>query len=72
MGRSISVGTRFVVPEPTILSELWTLDNVLLSPHSADHTADAWEIAMNFFLENLARFRAGKPLESVVDQNAGY
>lgn len=53
-------------------SELWTLDNVLLSPHSADHTADAWDVAMSFFLDNLARFRAGKPLENVVNQAVGY
>jgi phosphoglycerate dehydrogenase-like enzyme len=53
-------------------SPLWTLDNVLLSPHSADHTADAHDRAMTFFLENLQRFRRGEPLESVVDNEAGY
>ncbi|HET7436827.1 MAG TPA: D-2-hydroxyacid dehydrogenase [Thermoanaerobaculia bacterium] len=51
---------------------LWTLDNVLLSPHSADHTDDAHVRAMLFFIENLRRFRAGEPLENVVDKSERY
>ncbi|HEV7766501.1 MAG TPA: D-2-hydroxyacid dehydrogenase [Thermoanaerobaculia bacterium] len=51
---------------------LWRLDNVLLSPHSADHTSDAHVRAMNFFLENLRRFRAGESLENVVDKIEQY
>jgi phosphoglycerate dehydrogenase-like enzyme len=35
---------------------LYGLDNVLLSPHTADHTADWLDRAMQFFLENFARF----------------
>ena len=30
----------------------YSLDNVLLSPHSADHTSDWKERAMRLFLEN--------------------
>jgi phosphoglycerate dehydrogenase-like enzyme len=52
--------------------QLWTLDNVLLSPHSADHTADAHDRAMSFFLENLARFQRGDSLENVVDKDEQY
>jgi phosphoglycerate dehydrogenase-like enzyme len=51
---------------------LWQLDNVLISPHSADHTGDAHERAMSFFLENLRRFRAGESLENVVDKIEQY
>lgn len=51
---------------------LWQLDNVLLSPHSADQTADSHERAMAFFVENLARFRRGESLENVVDKGEGY
>lgn len=51
---------------------LWTLDNVLISPHSADHTPNAHEGAMRFFLENLRRFERGETLENVVDLEAGY
>jgi phosphoglycerate dehydrogenase-like enzyme len=51
---------------------LWSLDNVLLSPHTADHTADSHERAMRFFLENLARFERGQALRNVVDVALGY
>jgi phosphoglycerate dehydrogenase-like enzyme len=53
-------------------SPLWTLDNVLLSPHSADQTSDSHERSMTFFRENLERFRKGEPLQNVVDKSAGY
>jgi len=53
-------------------SPLWALDHVLISPHCADHTADAHDRAMAFFLENADRFQHGKPLENVVDKDAGY
>jgi phosphoglycerate dehydrogenase-like enzyme len=51
---------------------LWELDNVLISPHTADHTDDAHLRAMNFFIENLRRFRAGESLENVVDKIEQY
>lgn len=51
---------------------LWQLENVLLSPHTADHTDDSHLIAMRFFVENLRRFRAGESLENVVDKVEQY
>jgi phosphoglycerate dehydrogenase-like enzyme len=51
---------------------LWSLDNVLISPHSADRAADSHERAMRFFIENWRRFESGKTLENVVDLAAGY
>jgi phosphoglycerate dehydrogenase-like enzyme len=50
----------------------WSLDNVLLSPHSADHIAGWMESTVEFFLENFERFRRGEPLLNVVDKKAGY
>jgi phosphoglycerate dehydrogenase-like enzyme len=50
----------------------YRLENVLLSPHCADHTADWLEQAMRFFLENFERFRKGEPLLNVVNKNLGY
>ena len=53
-------------------SPLWQLENLFLSPHSADHT-DTWQDdAMRFFLENFARWDAGEALENLVDKAAGY
>ena len=51
---------------------LWQLDNVLISPHTADHTHDAHARAMSFFIENLRRFRAGESLDNVVDKVEQY
>ena len=48
------------------------LDNVLLSPHCADHTPDWTEQGMRFFLAQFQRFSAGQPLENVVDKARGY
>jgi phosphoglycerate dehydrogenase-like enzyme len=50
----------------------YRLDNVLLSPHCADHTADWLEAAMRFFVEQYQRFRRGQPLLNVVDKQLGY
>ncbi len=50
----------------------YKLQNVLLSPHSADHTVGWRDLAVKFFLENFARFAKGEPLENVVDKHAGY
>ena len=51
---------------------LFDLDNVLLSPHTADHTATWRDEAMAAFLENLRRYLAGEPLRNVVDKASGY
>ena len=53
-------------------SPLYKLENVLLSPHCADHTADWLDQAMRFFIRNYARYAAGEPLLNVVDKKAGY
>jgi len=50
----------------------WGLSNVLLSPHCADHTATWTDEAMQFFLENLTRYRSGQPLLNLVDKKSGY
>lgn len=50
----------------------YKLDNVLLSPHSADHTAGWRDLAVQCFLDNFARFAKGEALENVVDKHAGY
>jgi len=50
----------------------YTMENVLLSPHCADHTSDWLDQAMNFFLEQFERFRQGEPLRNVVNKRLGY
>lgn len=50
----------------------YKLDNVLLSPHCADHTSDWTEQAMRFFLAQFERYRKGEPLVNVVKKELGY
>jgi phosphoglycerate dehydrogenase-like enzyme len=50
----------------------YSLENVLLSPHCADHTPDWLDNAMRFFLAQLERFNRGEPLLNIVDKRLGY
>jgi phosphoglycerate dehydrogenase-like enzyme len=50
----------------------YRMENVLLSPHCADHTTGWMELAVKQFIENFERFRNGQPLEYIVDKSAGY
>jgi phosphoglycerate dehydrogenase-like enzyme len=50
----------------------YNLENVLLSPHCADHTPDWLDNAMRFFMAQFQRFRRGEPLLNVVDKKLGY
>jgi len=50
----------------------WRMENVLVSPHCADHVPGWLDPAMRLFLDNLERFRRGEPLLNVVDKQRGY
>ena len=50
----------------------YTLDNVLLSPHSADQTSDWKERTMRLFIDNFRRYQNGEPLLNVVNKKLGY
>jgi D-2-hydroxyacid dehydrogenase (NADP+) len=53
-------------------SPLWSLDNVLITPHTAGVTEGLWERHYRLIAENLKRFRAGQPLLSEVNKKEGY
>lgn len=50
----------------------YSLQNVLLSPHCADHTPDWTHNAMRFFLAQLQRFNRKETLFNIVDKRLGY
>jgi phosphoglycerate dehydrogenase-like enzyme len=60
-------------PLPTD-SELWSMPNVLLTPHSAgmNPDIDSRESTFGFFLANLERYQQGRALRSVIDKRLGY
>jgi phosphoglycerate dehydrogenase-like enzyme len=53
-------------------SPLWTLENVLMTPHSAALTEKQWDRHYAFFSENLRRFKSGEALLGIVDKKKGY
>ncbi len=68
-GAALDVFDNEPLPEGHLF---YRLENVLLSPHSADHTVGWADLAMRVFLQNFERFRNGQPLQNIVDKKAGY
>ena len=50
----------------------YKMENVLLSPHCANHTPVWHDEAMNLFIAQFERFRKGEPLLNVVNKKQGY
>ena len=67
-------GLDVFATEPLPLdSELWELDNVLMSPHNMDQTETFQHESVDFFVdENLPRFLREEALLNPVDKVAGY
>jgi len=68
-GAALDVATREPLPAE---SPLWTLPNVIITPHAAGATPRYFDRALELFIENLERFRAGRPLRNLVDPALGY
>jgi phosphoglycerate dehydrogenase-like enzyme len=68
-GAALDVFDQEPLPED---HPFWSMENVLLSPHSADHTPGWQDIAMEIFIDNFYRFTKGEPLMNLVDKQAGY
>jgi phosphoglycerate dehydrogenase-like enzyme len=60
-------------PEPLPADHvLWTLHNVVITPHVAAQSASTSQRRSALFVENLRRFASGEPLLNVVDMSVGY
>lgn len=53
-------------------SQLRSLPNVFITPHCSGISNQQMQRVIPLFLENLALYRAGKPLRNIVDKAAGY
>ncbi len=63
-GAALDVST----PEPLPADHpLWTLDNVLFSPHTAALSVHENDRLVDLFLRNLSRYGEGRPLMNVID-----
>jgi phosphoglycerate dehydrogenase-like enzyme len=68
-------GAALDVTDPEPLppdSELWSLDNVMITPHVSGGTPKYMDRAIELFCDNLRRYLAGEPLRNIVDPNRGY
>lgn len=68
-GAGLDVFEQEPLPEE---SELWGMENVILSPHISGGTEIYNERALEIFRENLRRYLDGRPLMNVVDPVRGY
>lgn len=53
-------------------SPLWSLPNVLVTPHVSGASHGFWRRETDLIVENLGRYLRGEPLRNTVDKNAGY
>jgi phosphoglycerate dehydrogenase-like enzyme len=53
-------------------SPLWDLPNIILTPHISWQSPGDDARALDLFMENLRRYRAGEPLLNVVSFDMGY
>jgi phosphoglycerate dehydrogenase-like enzyme len=66
-GRIAAAALDVTVEEPLPQSSpLWTLPNVLLTPHTAGETQSYEDGVIDILLENLERLRRGEPLRNAV------
>jgi glyoxylate/hydroxypyruvate reductase len=60
-------------PEPLPASDpLWTLDNVIVSPHTAARSFRENARIVELFCDNLGRYAAGEPLRNAIDTREFY
>lgn len=53
-------------------SRLWGAPRLLITPHVAGQSARRIDAMTDFFCDNLARYRAGRPLRNLVDKRLGF
>lgn len=68
-GAALDVFEREPLPAD---SPLWSLENLLITPHTAGLTDKLWHRHYDLFSDNLRRYLAGEPLQFIVDKHKGY
>jgi phosphoglycerate dehydrogenase-like enzyme len=68
-------GAALDVVDPEPLPEghpLWSLENVIITPHMCGDTEDYLDDLGKLFVENLKRYCNGEPLDNIVDKSLGF
>lgn len=72
-GQIAAVGLDVTETEPLPSdSPLWSMDNVLITPHAAGQSQHRIRRATTFFCQNLKRYLDGEPLQNLVDKSLGF
>ena len=72
-GRIAGAGLDSLTPEPLDAeSPLWTMPNVIITPHVSPGRDKIGEQMVAFWRENIRRFAEGEPLLGLVDRDGGY
>lgn len=53
-------------------SPLWDIENLIISPHMSGDCYEFERVLVDLFIDNLGRYRSGRPLKNVVDKVAGF
>jgi phosphoglycerate dehydrogenase-like enzyme len=71
--RIAGAGLDVTDPEPLPPGHpLWSMENVIITPHAAGHSPAASERMIALLCENVRRFVTGRELENLVDLELGY
>lgn len=72
-GRIAGAGLDVFEEEPLpATSPLWSMPNVILTPHTSSASPRTRERTADLWAENIRRYRAGEPLLNLVDRRLGY
>ncbi len=69
LGAALDVFNKEPLPPS---SPLWSMPNILISPHNADKTVDFRHRSIRFFTENCKRFLSNEKLHCIVNFTQGY
>ena len=68
-GAGLDVTETEPLPES---SPLWDMEHVVITPHVGAQSARRVDVTVDFFCDNLSRFRSGRPLKNQVDKQLGF
>lgn len=72
-GKLAGAGFDVTHPEPLPRDHaLWPMPNVVITPHTAGASQMRGHRNVKRFIDNLRRYRAGQPLDGVIDKHKGY
>ena len=72
-GHLSGVGFDVVDPEPlSVDSELWAMENVIISPHVGAQSPLRVPTTVDLFLENVKRYEQNLPLLNQVNKELGF